>query len=171
MARVFLSHSSRDNDSAARMKIWLSEQGFDVPFLDFDKHSGIPPGANWEQTLYREIERSQALLIVQSANWNASRWCFAEFTQARALGKPIFQVIESAEADPGERIARDLQVLDLRRDRQAGLEQLRQQLSATALSARAGSHGTAADLPFPACSPLSRRTPRSISAAMRRSAT
>ena len=93
MARVFLSHSSRDNASAGRMKAWLEQQGSDAPFLDFDKHAGIPPGADWEKTLYHEIEQSQALLILHSANWSASKWCFAEFTQARALGKPIFQVI------------------------------------------------------------------------------
>jgi len=80
MARVFLSHSSRDNPSASRMKAWLEQQGFEAPFLDFDKHSGIPPGADWEQTLYREIDRSQALLILQSANWSASKWCDREFT-------------------------------------------------------------------------------------------
>lgn len=131
------------------MKTWLIEQGFDVPFLDFDKHAGIPPGANWEQTLYREIERSQALLIIQSANWSASRWCFAEFTQARALGKPIFQVIETADADPGEKIARDLQVLDLRHNREAGLHQLSEQLTALALSAQGGMAWDKSRPPYP----------------------
>ncbi|NBW62200.1 MAG: TIR domain-containing protein, partial [Synechococcaceae bacterium WB4_1_0192] len=131
------------------MKAWLIEQGFDVPFLDFDKHAGIPPGANWEQTLYREIERSQALLIIQTANWSASRWCFAEFTQARALGKPIFQVIETADADPGDKIARDLQVLDLRRNREAGLQQLSEQLTALALSAQGGMAWDKSRPPYP----------------------
>jgi hypothetical protein len=138
MARVFLSHSSRDNASAGRIKDWLEQQGFEAPFLDFDKHSGIPPGATWEKTRYPEIERSHALLVLQSTNWNSSRWCFAEFTQAYALGKPIFQVIESADGDPGPSIARDLQVLDLRQEREAGLEQLRAQLAAIALSAQGG---------------------------------
>ena len=102
MARVFLSHSSRDNEAAARMKVWLEAQHFEAPFLDFDKHAGIPPGADWEKKLYDEIRRSQALLILQTPNWSASRWCFAEFTQARALGKPVFQVIEDdgGAADP-----------------------------------------------------------------------
>jgi hypothetical protein len=30
---------------------------------------------------------------VQSSHWNTSKWCFAEFTQTRALGKPIFQLV------------------------------------------------------------------------------
>jgi hypothetical protein len=69
MARVFISHSSRDNESAERIKIWLAEQGFDTPFLDYDKHAGIPPGADWEKTLYLEIERSEAVVIIQTPNW------------------------------------------------------------------------------------------------------
>jgi hypothetical protein len=92
---VFLSHSSLDNASAERRKDWLKKQGFAAPFLDFDKHNGIQPGANWEKTLYREIDRSQALLILLSTNWNDSKWCFAEFIQARALGKVFVQVVES----------------------------------------------------------------------------
>ena len=43
MAHVFNSHSSRDNEPAGRIKVWLGEQGFEAPFLDFDKHAGIPP--------------------------------------------------------------------------------------------------------------------------------
>ena len=128
MARVFLSHSSRDNEAAARMKAWLEGQHFEAPFLDFDKHSGIPPGADWEKTLYDEIRRSQALLILQTPNWNASRWCFAEFTQARALGKPVFQVIEDDGGAAEPPISRDLQRLDLRSERESGLDALKKQL-------------------------------------------
>ena len=129
MARVFLSHSSRDNAAAAELKAWLDGQGFAPAFLDFDKHSGIPPGADWERQLYAQIQRCQALLILQTPNWSASRWCFAEFTQARALGKPIFQVVQSDEAAAENPIAADLQRLDLRHDRPAGLEQLRRELA------------------------------------------
>jgi WD40 repeat protein len=149
MARVFLSHSSRDNASAGRMKDWLEQQGFGAPFLDFDKHSGIPLGTDWEKTLYREIEQSQALLILQSTNWSASKWCDREFTCARFLGKPIFQVIEFADADAGLPIAPDLQVLDLRQDREAGLEQLRKQLEAIALSVQGGFPWDGTRPPYP----------------------
>jgi hypothetical protein len=138
MARVFLSHSSRDNAAATELKAWLDDQGFAPAFLDFDKHSGIPPGADWERTLYAEIQRCQALLIVQTPNWSASRWCFAEFTQARALGKPIFQVVQTDEAAAEKPIAADLQRLDLRHDRPAGLEQLRRELERIALQDQGG---------------------------------
>ena len=138
MARVFLSHSSRDNAAAAELKAWLDEQGFAPAFLDFDKHSGIPPGADWERTLYEQIQRCQALLILQTPNWSASRWCFAEFTQARAVGKPIFQLVQTDEAAAEKPIAADLQRLDLRHDRPAGLEQLRRELERIAFQDQGG---------------------------------
>jgi hypothetical protein len=138
MARVFLSHSSSDNDAAAELKDWLDGQKFTPAFLDFDKHSGITAGSDWECTLYEQMQRCQALLILQTPNWSASRWCFAEFTQARALGKPIFQVVQSDEAAAEKPIAADLQRLDLRHDRQAGLEQLRRELERIALQDQGG---------------------------------
>lgn len=138
MAGVFISHSSRDNAAAAELKDWLDEQGFTSAFLDFDKYSGIPVGADWERTLYQEIERCQALLIVQTPSWSSSRWCFAEFTQARALGKPIFQVVVSEEGAAEAPIAVDLQRLNLCNNRAAGLEQLRIQLERIALQAQGG---------------------------------
>ena len=147
MARVFVSHSSRDNAQAARIKTWLEEQGFDAPFLDFDKHAGIAPGADWERALYREIDQSEAMIIVQTPNWMDSKWCFAEFTQARALGKPIFPVIDTPT---GERlIAPDIQALDLTSDKEGGLEQLARQLTQIALDAQGGFAWDASRPPYP----------------------
>ena len=45
MARVFISHSSRDRDQAEEIFAWLKAQGFEQGFLDIDKHQGIPPGS------------------------------------------------------------------------------------------------------------------------------
>ena len=155
MARVFISHSSRDGAAARSIADWLLERGFETPFLDFDKHSGIPPGADWERTLYREIGASQALLIVQSANWNASKWCFAEFAQARALGKPIFQLVgvepqgSQASDEYLAPITPDLQQLDLRQDRQAALDTLARQLSELALEDRGGFAWDSSRSPYP----------------------
>ena len=114
MAAIFISHSSLDQSQAADLRALVAEMGFTV-FLDFDKHQGIPLGAEWERTLYSEIDRFQAMLLILTKNWLDSKWCFAEFAQARALGKTIFVVVET----PGGEIAaaRDLQVCDLVLDR------------------------------------------------------
>lgn len=147
MARVFISHSSRDGDAADRIKDWLLGQGFETPFLDFDKHAGIPPGAQWEQVLYREIDACDAVVIVQTPNWLESKWCFAEFTQARALGKPIFPVIHAPTGDT--LISPDIQALDLTRDVEGGLEQLARALTGIALDAQSGFDWDRARPPFP----------------------
>jgi WD40 repeat protein len=144
---VFISHSSRDFEPAARIKVWLGEQGFEAPFLDFDKHAGIPPGADWEKTLYREIERSEAVIIIQTPNWLESKWCFAEFTQARALGKAIFPVIETPTGDT--LISPDIQTLDLRSDRAGGLQRLSRQLTQIALDAQGGFAWDSGRPPYP----------------------
>jgi TIR domain/AAA ATPase domain len=147
VATIFISHSSRDHEAAQRFMTWLQSQGFDTPFLDFDKHAGIAPGSNWEKTLYREVERSEAIIIVQTPNWLDSKWCFAEFTQARALGKPIFPVIEAPTGDT--LIAPDIQSLNLLKDREGGLEQLARELTRIVLDAQGGFPWDANRPPYP----------------------
>jgi hypothetical protein len=147
MARVFVSHSSADNDQAAQMKAWLERAGFESAFLDKDKTTGIPPGADWERMLYREVERSQAVIIIQTPSWLASKWCFSEFTQARALGKAIFPVIEAPTGDT--LISPDIQALNLLSDREGGLERLRDELVRIALDAQGGFAWDATRAPFP----------------------
>jgi WD40 repeat protein len=147
MARVFISHSSVDDAIAGDLKTWLDGIGFETPFLDFDHDSGIPPGAEWEQTLYEELERSEAVIIVLTANWMKSKWCFAEFVQARALGKPIYPLIE---APVGERlVAPDIQHLDLLVDRRGGLERLKRELERIATDIRRGYRFPRGRSPYP----------------------
>jgi WD40 repeat protein len=147
MARIFISHSSADNDQAAQMKAWLASAGFESAFLDKDKTTGIPPGADWERTLYREVEQSQAVIIVQTPNWLASKWCFAEFTQARALGKAIFPAIVAPTGDT--LISPDIQALNLLSDHDGGLERLKRELVRIALDAQGGFTWDSNRPPFP----------------------
>ena len=149
MARVFISHSSRDEKAAGQIKDWLERQGFDRLFLDFDKHAGIKPGSDWEKKLYREIERAEAVLLLVTPNWLASKWCFAEFTQARNLGKAIFPVILTPDCAEKCIIATDIQHLDLTSDQAGGLEQLASVLRDVALGARGGFEWDSTRPPFP----------------------
>jgi hypothetical protein len=54
MSRIFLSHSSKDNDSAVALKEWLAGQGWDDVFLDLDPQHGIAAGDRWERSLHGE---------------------------------------------------------------------------------------------------------------------
>lgn len=111
MAVIFLSHASSDAEITQKIKDWLAEQNFQNVFLDFDSTDGIKPGESWERRLYDEIARSQAVILVHTENWLDSKWCFVEFAQARALGKPIFPVILAPLSRP--LVTPELQAVDL----------------------------------------------------------
>lgn len=49
MAKLFVSHSSRDNAEAAAIRDWLRANGWDDVFLDFDPRRGIKGGERWDR--------------------------------------------------------------------------------------------------------------------------
>jgi len=147
VSRIFISHSSDDREQAARLLAWLHSQGFVSTFLDFDKQHGIRSGADWERTLYRELSSADAVILVLTRNWFASKWCFAEFAQARALGKAIFPLIESPAGETF--VSSDIQHLDLIKDREGGLQHLLSDLTRIALDTRGGFAWDATRSPYP----------------------
>src|SRR6187401_552798 len=85
MPAIFISHSSKDRQVSGDIKAALTRFGFEQAFLDFDKETGLDIGENWEKRLYEELTRCHAVVLVLTPAWLASKWCFAELTQARAL--------------------------------------------------------------------------------------
>ena len=65
MTAIFISHGSADN-AAAATKAWLEAQGDTSLFLDFDPEAGIKGGSGWEQTLYRQLRRCQAVIALST---------------------------------------------------------------------------------------------------------
>ena len=147
MARVFISHSSRDREQATEIFAWLKAQGFEQGFLDIDKHQGIPPGERWEQKLYDELDRAQAMILILTRNWFDSKWCFAEFAQARSRGKAIFPVIVSPDGD--QFVGDDLQKVNLVRDKEGGLDRLARRLTEVALMGQGGFDFPPGRAPYP----------------------
>ncbi|GEM_PF-5110358 len=121
MTSVYISHSSADNAEAGHIKDWLAELGHERLFLDFDPERGIPAGVEWEETLYRELRRCQAILVILTPNWHASRWCNSELAIAREKGKPVFVVKAKLGTD---RLIPAVQEVDLTIDRVAALKKL-----------------------------------------------
>src|SRR6202140_113039 len=93
MPAIFISHSSRDQKIADDIKSAIKHLGFEEVFLDFDTDTGIGAGANWEKTLYENLSRCHALILVLTPNWLASTWCRIELAQARAQGKVILPIV------------------------------------------------------------------------------
>ena len=122
MTAIFISHRSSDNIEAQALKDWLREQGHEQLFLDFDPADGIPAGVEWEERLYRELRRCQALLIVLSPAWLESTWCSNELAIAREKGKAVFVV--RVRSCPAGRVIPAIQEVDLTTDRVSGLARL-----------------------------------------------
>jgi WD40 repeat protein len=111
MTSLFVSHSARDRAPSERMRDWLLSEGYAALFVDFDPDDGIGAGQDWEHQLYTQLRRSDGVVFLASSDSTASRWCFAEVSLARALGKPVFPV----RVQPGARmrLLDDVQWVDL----------------------------------------------------------
>src|SRR5262245_52698743 len=90
--RIFLSHSSNDDQLANKLVEGLTSRGL-KPFVDHHPKTGIVPGQDWLQSLRRDLGRAQAVLILVSDAWRLSEWCQAEYRTAKLLNKPIIPVV------------------------------------------------------------------------------
>jgi WD40 repeat protein len=147
LSTIFISHSSRDNEAARAMQVWLEGRGLTGVFLDFDPALGIPVGVDWEQELYQRLRACRAVVALVSPAWLASPWCFFELRQARFLGKAIFPV-RIAPCDSGP-ILGDIQEGDLVADPDSGHRQLWEGLQRAGLDPATMLHYDPSRPPYP----------------------
>ena len=147
MTALFLSHSSADDVATARFSERLRAEGVAALFVDFDPALGIPAGRSWERELYAQVRKADALVFLSSPASIESRWCFAEITLARLLGKTVFPVV----IEPGARhpLLADTQHIDLTDGYDAGLERLWDGLRRSGLDPRTSFGWDPARPPFP----------------------
>jgi hypothetical protein len=88
MARVFISHSGKNDELAADVRSWLKADGHDV-FLDYDRQDGIEGGDLWEERLYERLRGADAIVCLITSDYVTSRWCFGEIVAAKTLGSRI----------------------------------------------------------------------------------
>ena len=133
MSSIFLSHSSKDNEIAGHVKVRLIKQwGHRSVFLDFDPEDGIPAGRDWEKELYAKLRECRAVIILCSHASMASRWCLAEITHAKALGKPVFPIkIDDVQIDLA---LTNVQVIDATAGWDAAYQRLKNGLAAAGLN-------------------------------------
>jgi WD40 repeat protein/tetratricopeptide (TPR) repeat protein len=118
---LFISHSSMDDPIAARVGQRLQRAGYPSNQLFIDSDA-IVVGQDWEAVLYRHLSLCDALIVVCTANWETSRWCFAEAVHAKLARKPVFGLRLADVGRPG--ILSHLQFVDLRADFETGFAAL-----------------------------------------------
>ncbi|MBY5904156.1 TIR domain-containing protein [Rhizobium leguminosarum] len=129
MGALFISHSSKNNGAAVKVRDWLREQGWRDTFLDLDPEHGLAPGQRWQEELKKAGERCSAVIVLVSQEWVASRWCLTEFLVASQLGKRIFPILiaPTSFADLPVELTAHFQMADMSRPEigEDGLNRLR----------------------------------------------
>ena len=151
MTSLFISHSSRDQVAAQRVHQWLRNAGYQALFLDFDPSGGIPAGRRWEAELYAQLRRTDGVIFLASADSVASKWCFAELSLARSLGRPVFPLRLDAAAWLD--LLQDVQWVDLTAD-ETSFGQLRDGLHRAGLRPGDSFAWDPARSPFPGLEPF-----------------
>lgn len=83
MARIFISHSSKQNSVALQLCEWLTTQGWGPVFLDVHRVDGLRPGEEWRQQLERALDASVAVICLVSTSWLKSEECWREYRRVR----------------------------------------------------------------------------------------
>ena len=96
LSRLFISHSSGNDDWALALQAWLIREGWsgeeDI-FLDLDPERGIVAGQRWVRALEDAATRCEAVLFLVSEVWLASKWCGDEYQLANRLNKKLFALL------------------------------------------------------------------------------
>ena len=90
MADIFISHSSKDSETAAAVGERIRR---DRPTwsLFYDKDN-IRAGQHWQERLREELTSCGVVLALLSRNWLGSPWCFTEAVTAAFRGKDYFGI-------------------------------------------------------------------------------
>lgn len=92
MPRIFLGHSSNDNNEATALRQWLIDQRPELVteiFLDIAEDTGRAPGQRWKDALRQANQRCEAVICLVSHSWGISPECKTEYRTAETLGKQI----------------------------------------------------------------------------------
>jgi WD40 repeat protein len=131
MSAVFISHNDADRRIVDPLVRKLKDKyKFHNVYVDHDREAGNPPGVDWEKKLYAHLSMCRVALFIVSRNWLASKWCWAEFTQAQALGKPIWVIVvkdlgsDLLENRDVQWVMARIQLADAKFDLEKGLDDL-----------------------------------------------
>lgn len=94
MGQVFVSHSAEDAEDVRllieQLKRWVDGSHF---FVSSQVERGLTTGKVWVNELLIQLRSSQLFIAIVTPSWQASRWCFAEFTHALRDNKIVVPVL------------------------------------------------------------------------------
>jgi hypothetical protein len=96
LSRLFISHSSKNDDWAIALRDWLVREGWsqqDDIFRDLDPERGIAARHCWAQALEDAATRCEAVLFLVLEEWLASKWCADEYQLANRVSKKLFALL------------------------------------------------------------------------------
>jgi WD40 repeat protein len=99
VGQVFVSYASADVGSAGKVVDALRAAGSSV-FRDADRDDGIPPGASWQQEIFRQLRMCDVVVFLNSEASQRSKWCHTEVAVAIELGKQLYCVDLAAGIGP-----------------------------------------------------------------------
>jgi hypothetical protein len=81
VARIFISHTSQNNDHAVQLHAWLVANGWDDFFFDLDPEHGIAAGELWKK---KRQEAAQRCLAVSGIIETTVKHALAELPKNKA---------------------------------------------------------------------------------------
>lgn len=90
--RVFLSHTSKNKDKAARLGRALLDRGC----IAFVAHEDIKPSLEWRQEILRALRSTDALVAILTDDFHASEWTDQEIGIALGHSKLVVPVMSGA---------------------------------------------------------------------------
>lgn len=90
MARIFISHASKDDAAVTEVSEWLKAQGFDDHFVD---HIDISGGTSWDRELPKQMAQAEIVLLYVTRNWLASSECVAEYRASYYSNKVVIPLL------------------------------------------------------------------------------
>jgi DNA-binding beta-propeller fold protein YncE len=146
--KLFVSHSSRDETEAARLRDWLGEHGHDVAMPPRSKKQEQAPDDALRSRVESDVAAADAVILFVSPFLEASGLARLEEEMARTAGKPLVAVIAAPTTQHA--LADAYGRFDLTLDRKGGLAKLGEALEQLAAQQATASRGRAGRRPEPA---------------------
>ena len=120
MTHIFVSHSSKDDDTVTRIHDALEATTGREVWVD---HQDIPPGADWQTAIDTSLRDCESLLLVLSRHSAASKEVTAEWRDALLRGKTVYvAIIDDLPIEDMSSRLRLIQSVNLHADWDKGLE-------------------------------------------------